>query len=283
MAALESQFRQRLLVRSKSGVVPTDAGRALYRHAQLILRQVEQAQSDVSRSGNSLSGKVSIGLAPYSTGAVLALPLLQLVRKRHPDIVLHINENFGGVISELVMTGRMDLGLIYDPGPTRGVVFAPMFVEELFLVTSADTEVVGATADTAPLKAIQSLDLMLPSRIHTIRKVVDTSFERLRITPKIIAEIESVATLGSALSAGLGATILPWSSANRIAAGGGLALRRVISPAIEVKISLCTPDHLPMSEAALAVRYLMFELIETSSELSEIRGVKRIERRTASV
>src|SRR5437763_12965625 len=109
VSALETQFKQQLLIRSKRGVAPTEAGRALYRHAQLILRQVDQAHAAVSVSGNAPAGSVSVGLAPYSTGAALALPLLQAVREHYPNILLHINENFGGVISEAIMTGRMDM------------------------------------------------------------------------------------------------------------------------------------------------------------------------------
>ncbi len=276
IAALEQQFGQRLLIRSKRGVTPTEAGRALYRHAQLILRQVAQAQSDVAQSGSQLSGSVSVGLAPYSTGAILAVPLLRLVRARYPNIVLHINENFGGVISEMVMTGRMDLALIYDPGVIRGVKFKPMFVESLFLVAPKSTEISSGTSDTVPLSALAELPLMLPSRIHTIRQAVDAAFARARINNKLIAEIESVATLASAIDAGVGATILPWSSARQVAASEGALLRRIVRPGIEVKVSLCTPDQLTVSDPALAVRDLLFELLETSPIFSDLQGIARI-------
>src|ERR671925_853071 len=141
VSMLEAQFKQQLLIRSKRGVAPTEAGRALYRHAQLILRQVEQAQAAVNVSGRAPAGGVSVGLAPYSTGAALALPLLRAVRERYPNILLHINENFGGVISEAIMTGRMDMAFIYDAGPIRGVQFEPMRTEDLFLVAASGNAV----------------------------------------------------------------------------------------------------------------------------------------------
>ena len=75
IATLEGEFRQQLLVRTKRGVTPTEAGQILYRHAQIILRQFEQAQSDVSHSGQSLSGQVSVGLAPGTAASALALPV----------------------------------------------------------------------------------------------------------------------------------------------------------------------------------------------------------------
>ncbi len=276
IAALEAQFDQRLLIRSKRGVTPTEAGRALYRHAQLILRQIAQARSDVAQSGSQLSGAVSVGLAPYSTGSMLAVPLLQLVRERYPNIVLHINENFGGVISELVMTGRMDMALIYDPGAIRGVKFKPMFVESLFLVAPKSTKIPGTTGDTVQLSSLAELPLMLPSRIHTIRQTVDAAFGRARLESRLVAEIESIATLASAIDAGIGSTILPWSSARQVATPEGAILRRIVRPTIEVKISLCTPDQLAISDPALAVQDLMYELIETSPVFETQRGVMRI-------
>src|SRR5262245_41417102 len=68
LQSLEAHFRQKLLIRSQQGVKPTEAGRVLYRHAQAILKQFDQAETDVKRSSTSLSGHVSVGLAPYSAG-----------------------------------------------------------------------------------------------------------------------------------------------------------------------------------------------------------------------
>ena len=265
VAALEAHFRQRLLIRSKRGVVPTEAGRALYRHAQIILRQLSQAQTDVGQSTQAVAGAVSLGLAPYSAGAALALPLLQLVRTRFPGIVLHINENFGGVISELVMTGKMDMALIYQSGPIRGVKFEPMFEEELFLLSSR--RIASGQDRDVSLVALEGVPLLLPSRIHTIRKLVDSAFERAGIVANLVAEIESAATLASAVDSGIGATILPWSSASAIADsqrranGRELYISRITEPSLTARVSICTPDHLAMSDAALAVHALILELV----------------------
>jgi len=143
MTALESLFGQQLLSRSKQGVEPTEAGRVLYRHARVILRQLEQAQADVEVVGRELAGGVSVGLAPYSTVNALAFPLLSAVRARYPRVLLHINENFGGVLSEALMTGRMDMALLYDSGPIRGVDFERLLTEELVVVAPDGIELPG--------------------------------------------------------------------------------------------------------------------------------------------
>ena len=262
VSMLETQFKQQLLIRSKHGVAPTEAGRALYRHAQLILRQLEHAQAAVGVCGRAPAGRVSVGLAPYSTGAALALPLLQAVRERYPDILLHINENFGGVISEAIMTGRMDMAFIYGAGPLRGVQFEPVRTEDLYLI--------GAPGDTAPsgkgevrLEELASLPLLLPSRIHTIRQVVDAAFQQASLRLNVVGEVESALTLVNAVDAGIGATVLPWSAARAILDVRELSVRRIVEPVITVKLSVVTSDNQPLSEPALAVHDLFLELIDT--------------------
>ncbi|KAA5830616.1 nitrogen assimilation transcriptional regulator [Saccharopolyspora hirsuta] len=261
VSALETQFKQQLLIRSKRGVAPTEAGRALYRHAQLILRQVDQAHAAVSVSGHAPAGSVSVGIAPYSAGAALALPLLRAVRDRYPNILLHINENFGGVISEAIMTGRMDMAFIYDAGrPIRGVRFEPMRTEDLFLIAAPPIAPDTAGEEVA-VAELREVELLLPSGIHTIRQVVDTAFQQAGLEPKVVGEIESAPTLVSAVRAGVGATVLPWSAASAIIDVQNLVARRIVEPEIEVKLSLCTSDHQPLSEPALAVQDLFHELI----------------------
>lgn len=266
LSALEAQFGQQLLIRSKRGVAPTEAGRALYRHAQLILRQVDLAHAAVGVSGRAPAGSVSVGLAPYSLGAALALPLLKSVRERYPDILLHINENFGGVISEAIMTGRMDMAFIYGAGPLRGVQFEPLRTEDLFLIGAPDRtatagEDEGEGEGEVSLEELEDVPLLLPSRIHTIRQVVETAFQQASLEPKVVGEVESALTLVNAVDAGLGATVLPWSAAHAILDVRSLPVRRIVDPTIQVKLSLVTSDNQPLSEPALAVHDLFLELI----------------------
>src|SRR5258705_10628777 len=95
LATLEGEVRQQLLVRTKRGVTPTEAGKVLYRHAQLILRQCEQARVYMDAAGLGLSGTVSVGLRPGTAAAALALPLLRTVRARPPGVLPDLNEAYG--------------------------------------------------------------------------------------------------------------------------------------------------------------------------------------------
>lgn len=258
LATLEGEFRQQLLVRTKRGVTPTDAGMVLYRHAQIILRQFDQAQSDVRNSGRTLSGQVSVGLAPGTAASALSLPLLKAVRARHPGVLLYLNENFGTTLSELIMNGRMDMAVLYGSKPVHGLSFSPLLKEELYLVGPADMPTTEAQVDLAQLLDVE---LLLPRPYNVVRKLVDEAFMGIHRAPHVVAEIESASTLVAALADGLGATILPGSAARVIGAACNARLCRIVNPVIEAPLSLCVSDHLPMSEPALAVKEILLELV----------------------
>jgi len=256
MTALETHFGQQLLVRSKQGVEPTEAGRALYRHAQVILRQLDQAQADVEVVGRELAGGVSVGLAPLSTVNAIALPLLGAVRREYPRVLLHINENFGGVLSEALMTGRMDMALLYQLGPIRGVDFEQLLTEELVLVAPSEADLPGQQNAPVLVADLTEVPLLLPGPTHTIRRVVEAAFNRSRTTAHVVGEVESVALMARAVRAGLGATVLPLSVAQRMLGAQDLQVR-FPDPALVVQVSLGTPAGQPLSRPAEAVRTLL--------------------------
>ena len=263
LATLEGEFHQQLLVRTKRGVEPTEAGRVLYRHAQTILKQFEQAQADVRNSGHRLSGQVSVGLAPGTAASALALPLLRTVRARHPDVVLYLNESLGTTLCEQVMNGRMDIAVLYGGRSlVQGLSFEPLLTEELVLVTPASHLAANETIDLAGLRDV---DLLLPRAHNYLRRYIDEAFEGLQIVPRVVAEIESAATLASAVSNGVGATVLPASAARAVASSIHARVIRITSPTIEVPLALCSSDHLPMSEPARAVRAIILELVDSLS------------------
>ena len=275
LAALEAYFKQKLVLRGQQGIIPTDAGRALYRHAQSIVRQVEHARADIMRFGQELSGGVSVGLSPFTAGSTLCLSLLRAVQDRHPGILLHINQSFGQVYSELIMTGRLEVAIIHGAGPLKGVRFLPLMVERFFLVV-AESMCPPAVDGTTSVEALAGLPLLLPPRYNFVRKAVELAFTRTRGTPRLAAEIESIDGLRDAVAAGLGATILPWSVANQVAVPGRSVIQAIANPVIEDTVSLCTSDYLPLSAAAEGVHEILLELasgIVTNSAWPGVRPV----------
>lgn len=259
LATLEGEVRQQLLVRTKRGVTPTEAGKVLYRHAQLILRQCDQAQVDMVAAGRGLSGAVSVGLAPGTAAATLALPLLRVVRARHPGVLPYLNESYGSTLSELIMNGRMDLAVLYGGKvAVHGLSFLPLLREQLYLVGPKS---LPAPPEVVPLKALAEMDLYLPRPYNVVRRLVDEAFIAASMVPRVVAEIESAGTLTAVIADGLGMSILPASMAREVAQAGSAWQSRIVEPVIEAPLALCQSDHLPLSEPAQAVKEILLELV----------------------
>ncbi|MFJ1254433.1 nitrogen assimilation transcriptional regulator NAC [Cupriavidus sp. CuC1] len=259
MATLEGEVRQQLLLRTKQGVIPTEAGKVLYRHAQAILRQVDQAKVEMKTAGQGLSGAVSVGLAPGTAAAALALPLLRTVRARHPGILLYLNESYGSTLSELIMNGRMDMAVLYGgKTPVHGLSFLPLLKEPLYVV---GPESMPAPPDEVPLPMLGDIDLYLARPYNVVRRLVDEAFNAIGMAPRVLAEIESASTLKAIVADGLGATILPASMAREVAMSCDAWQCRIVEPVIEAPLALCQSGHQPLSEPAQAIKEILLELV----------------------
>jgi LysR family nitrogen assimilation transcriptional regulator len=266
VSALENDLKQRLLIRSKQGVEPTAAGHTLYRHAQSILRLVEQARQDVATSGAAPSGRVSIAIAPYSMASSLTPQIIREVGRRYPDVVVHLTEIFGGVLSEAIKNGRLDMALIYEPGKIRGVQFTTMIVEDLHLVVHPDVDLARGKdgndgEDTVTLAEASTVGLFLPEKNHTLRQLIEKGLADQELPLRLVGEVESVPSLIRLIRANLGGTVLPKSAADALFPDQDFKVLRIIEPGLQSKIALCTPDHEPLSEAASAVLLVVKEML----------------------
>lgn len=256
VATLENELDQQLLIRTKRGVTPTEAGKILYGHARTILRQCEQAQTAVINAGQVLSGQVSIGLAPGTAASSLTMPLLQTVRDQFPEVLVYLHENSGSVLNDKVMSGQLDMAVLYDRAPTAGINSMPLMKEDLFLVGATDYP--GASVDLAD---VAQMSLFLPRDYSAVRKRVDEAFSLRRLSARIIGEIESISTLTSAISSGMGVTVLPESAARSLVGSTDAWMSRINSPSLSLPLSLNISARLPLSPSAQAVKNILLSLL----------------------
>jgi len=238
----------------------TEAGQAVYRHAQIILRQMEQAQAEANAAGSRLVGRVSVGLVPFSSAATLSVALLTETRKRHPGILLQVTESVGQTYSQMIMNGRLEMALLHGTGPIKGVQFEPLFAEEFCFVGHSSFAVLPGKAPVS-VTELEALPFLLPPAYNFVRRAVDTVFARARVSLNVVAELDAVRTLGQAVADGLGVTIMPKAIAERIASEAPHVLVcRAVTPHISETLSLSVSDLASLSEPAIAVRDILLEL-----------------------
>lgn len=258
MVRLEEDLGVALLVRSSQGVKPTAAGQAMYRHARLVLNQMEQLRQEVVEGAAAESGTVAVGF-PTTMVPMLALPLFERVGARYPGIRLQFVESMSGFIGELLANGRLDLAILFRDASTAGITALPVLDEDLYLFGDLPP---GRCVeeDSCGLSQLDGVPLVAPGASNGLRVLIERTFVRENLHLNVVADIDSLPTLLAIAQSGSACTILPASSAVQKAAGG-VTMRRIVFPQISRPASLCWSNTAPVNSATLAVRGVIIELI----------------------
>jgi LysR family transcriptional regulator, nitrogen assimilation regulatory protein len=255
---LERHYGTPLLLRSKRGVTPTPAGRIVYRHARMLERQLDEARAEVRAVSGAPAGRVTIGIAPHSPARALIQPLLHAVREQYPDILIHVNENFEGVLAADLLLERMDMAFTYEIVPRPGLRYEALLSEPLLLVGHAS--VLGNTPTDWQPERLRDIPVLLPGASHALRQLADAVFSAAQVRPRLVAEIESFETLAGAARMGLGAIVIPRSVAEHLARRDKLLVRPFGEPDIHITLTLCVTAQDKPSVAARVVHGLALKL-----------------------
>lgn len=260
IAELEGELGKKLLLRSSQGVTPTEAGKTLYRHAQSVLRQVDEARREVEGGHIGESGQVSVGFTS-SIASVLTLPLLARIRADYPGIHLQMFESESGYLTELLTHGRLDMAVLFRDTEARGLSVLPLLDEDLFVYGDFNLHK-HPDASTCPIRLLDGVPMILPSHSQGLRILLERAFAKAGITLNVIADIDSLASIMTAVEAGLACTILPSSSLPRRSQTQAPPLRRLIEPRLQRPVSLCWASSTPRFSASLRVQQIIIDLID---------------------
>lgn len=211
ISRLEGELSTRLLQRSSTGVTPTDAGVAFLHQAQLTLRHADDAVRAAQQA--RLSGHVSVGLAP-TTASVLGVALMRAMQERYPAVRLHLVEALSGHLTAMLHARQIDLAVLFQADTPRRSSVTPLLAEKLFVIASPALAQCPTGAKVR-LSQLAGTPLILPSGSHGLRATLTSAFARVRVTPRIVAEVDGLALLMDAVRAGHGATIQPGAATAR--------------------------------------------------------------------
>ncbi len=262
IGVMESDIGVELLLRSPSGVRPTDSGTTLYRHAKMILRQFDQMRDEVSLGGNSAVGRVAVGL-PTSIAAVIASQLFAELQEKHPGVHLELFESMSGYLVELLANGRLDMAVLFRDIETTGITVIPLISENLSLYGVA--KIGKQKTGTVRLHELEGVPLVLPTKSSGLRLLVERVFAREGVELNAVGDIDSLPTMLAIAAMGAVGTIL--SSALGKLPMTAMPHRTIVEPELERTISLCIPNFMPQNAASRAVQVAIERLIQKHAEL----------------
>ncbi|HVV11370.1 LysR family transcriptional regulator [Amycolatopsis sp.] len=117
---LERELGRALFVRSHHKVELTEAGETLLPLAREIVERFDAVPALVRDGAAARSRTVVLGIAP-EVSSRLRDHVLGALAKAHPDVAVRLDPAPGTALSRSLQTGVLDLALLTEPAPTRGL------------------------------------------------------------------------------------------------------------------------------------------------------------------
>lgn len=257
---LEEELGVPLLHRHSRGVEPTEAGLVLLGHANAILKQIEQAQREVTDLSGPPRGNVVLGITPTAS-ALLASRLIRSCQELYPGVSLNIFEGMSEEVMRRLADNSLDMGFSYNPGAAKGIATEPLLTEDLFLVGTPGTDDPG---DKVSFREVGKRALILPSRGFGLREWVEDTARDQEITLEIAFEIDSVATQRELVESGLGFTILPYAAVHQAVTAKRLFAAQIVRPKISRTLNIAYAASHSENKATQAVREVIDRVVATS-------------------
>lgn len=242
---LEKELGVRLFHRDGHGAIPTAAAQILCTTAEGIFKQLEDAKAELANMKESPTGKVSLGVPP-SLSQYFARSLNGIVKSRFPDITLKITEGWTGHLYDWIVSGRIDLGIIYSSQITEYLDWEPLVTEDVSVITANAT---NPKAKTYSLTQVARLPLVVPPRPHGLRLVIDNVFSKHGITPNIVFESEVWNVFKEFVEQGNVYGLLPPSELREEIAAGHFLVIPIVRPGIKRTLCIARSRHKRMTKA----------------------------------
>ncbi|MGW4325350.1 LysR family transcriptional regulator [Nocardia sp. NPDC004573] len=151
IALMERAAGRALFERHARGVQPTEAGRVVLRHAEVILGELDQARQDIHQLAARPPGRLRVGA--FSTAMAALVPrAVAATAVRDRQVLVSLREGLSPRLLTAVARGRLDLAVVTAPQtPPAGVELEPLVDDPLLVAVAATHPLAGAVSATPEL------------------------------------------------------------------------------------------------------------------------------------
>ena len=172
----------------------------------------------ISPSGTQLPGTAKVrsrglyldpagaGIMPTICHGSLA-PALKRYSETYPNVEIRVVEGLSGTLAEWVLSDKLDFAVCHRPASARGFELRLLVSDGLVLVSGAGKPL--ARFAPCSLRDVPDLKLVLPSRNHTLRHVLDEQIERGDLRPSKMLEIDGQSAMLQFVAQSDWSTVLP--------------------------------------------------------------------------
>lgn len=257
---LEEQLGVPLVIRSPRGIMLTEEGHLLARHARDIVQSLDDCIEEMKATGGNVRGQVAFGLPP-SVSMVMSVPLAETMRVEYPQVRLQATEAMSGFLKTWLEDHTVDIGFLYDLEGKKHFRATHILDEDLFFFSASDAWPFETPPGApVPLAALAGLDLILTSPSHGLRKSIERHAATRGIPLNVVIEMDAMTQIKELVARGSGYTIFAPAAAYDFVARGELLKSRIIDPVMSRPVHLVNNPAFPMTNACRAVERITLEV-----------------------
>ncbi len=203
---LEAELGARLFDRLPRAARLTVFGKAFLPKAERILRELEEARTQLREMSGNEKGEVVMGIIP--TIAAYLLPrLLNDFTLHHPHITIKIVEDITPMLVQRLHAGTMDIVVAALPISGGDLVSVKLFEEKFYAVLPEKHRL--ASRASICLAELEAEPFLLLKEGHCFRDSLIAACQKSRMSPSVVFESGQFATILAMVSAGMGVSAVP--------------------------------------------------------------------------
>ncbi len=208
MQSLENELGLKLLDRLGREVIPTTAGKLLYKYAKKLVTIKDEAKQSMKQLTGKMAGRVMVGGSTIP-GEYLLPTLIGRFKKNYPGITVSVVVRDSSDIAEKVLKGDCELGVIGSRVEESRLDCREFIEDELILIAAPKYPLLPKGQRDA--EKILSVPFVIRERGSGSRSTMEKWLSELGVDPSklnIVAEMGSTEAVKQAVKAGLGISMV---------------------------------------------------------------------------
>jgi DNA-binding transcriptional LysR family regulator len=218
---MEDALGAPLLIRSRQGVTPTEAGRTLLRHARTMLAQSARLREDLSAYAGGMSGEVRL-LANTNALTEFLPEALSAFLADHPQVSVDLEERLSDEIVGLIAEGVADVGIVAGTVDVGALATYPFRSDRFVVVTAMGHPLAQHTR--VHFAQVLDYDFVGLDRAASLQRFLAGKAAREGRPLRLRVQLRSFDAVCRLVECGVGVGVVPQTTAARAAKTMALAV-----------------------------------------------------------
>jgi molybdate transport repressor ModE-like protein len=241
---MEEALSVPLLQRGRRGAEPTEAGRALLRHARAIARQVEDMRADLAEFSSGLKGQLRL-LCNTSAMTEFLPDALAAFLAVHPQLSIDLEERLSRDIVQAVTDGAADIGIVSDAVDSAALQTFAFRDDPLVLAMARDHALARQLGKRRSMPFADALahDFIGLAGDSALQQYAAEQASRLGLRLHCKIRLRSFEAICRMAASGAGLALLPEAAAARNGSMEQLRVVKLNDAWADRKLLICVRDH----------------------------------------